>query len=59
MLEMTLVPKHVNVSPEFVVVNPTSVIPSAVNVIALRIPASTTGKLTPFSVTDLLTTTFS
>ena len=58
--EVTLIPTSLHGLTEFVALNPTSVILSSVNVIALSLPfASTTGCPTPLSVTDLSTTTFS
>ena len=60
LLETALIPAHSLQLPAFVAVNPTSVVPSAVNIIASPSPhASTTGWPIPFSVTDLSTTTFS
>jgi hypothetical protein len=44
LFEVTSIPALLIELPEFVALNPTSVIPSAVNVIALSLPfASTTG----------------
>jgi hypothetical protein len=44
LFEVTLIPTSLHKLPAFVALNPTSVIPSEVNVIALFLPpASTTG----------------
>ena len=61
LFEITLIPASLcDLLPEFATVNPSSVIPSTVNLIASPSPAaSTTGCPIPFSVTDLSTTTFS